>query len=223
MSNWWDGDVQQKEPSANDVLSNPGASNFGDAGNEGVWQGSYDSVPQSGYQPGNGGLDTNSIYADLAMSPGPTGAYGVPGLSMYDDPDGGASAHFTNSGEWLGNMKDLGTGAVQIALNLSPTTFARQAFSDATGTDWLGGFAGPGRDWRGNPTGGRAQQLANGIESIASPEVFQQSDGGGQLDNNGGQPNTTQNPSTGALAYGGGVVGKGKKWNLTDFTGGYGV
>lgn len=47
MSDWWDGDVQQEEPSAADVLSNPGASNFGDAGNEGVWQGSYDSAPRA--------------------------------------------------------------------------------------------------------------------------------------------------------------------------------
>ena len=31
------------------------------------------------------------------------------------------------------------------------------------------------------------------------------------------------NAPTGAPAYGGGVAGKGKKWNLTDFTGGFGV
>ena len=163
-----------------------------------------------------GGANPADAYA------GEDKAYGVPGATMYDDPDGGASAHFANVSDWLGNMKDLGAGAMEIAQNLSPMTMARQAFSDATGTDWLGGFAGPGRDWRGNPTNDRAQQLANGMESIAPLEVFQPSDGG-QPDNNGGQPDTTQNPSTGAPAYGGGVAGKGKKWNLTDYTGGYGV
>lgn len=109
------------------------------------------SVPGAGYNP----------FTDYHPTDDPSAV----GRGTYVDDNGGWG--FSNWGEWLRNMKDLGVGAAQIASNLSPMTFARQAFSDATGTNWLGGFAGPGRDWLGNPTSDRAQQLANGMESIA--------------------------------------------------------
>jgi len=176
----------------------------------------WDTVDESN----PGGANPDDAYA------GENKAYGVPGATMYDDPAGGASAHFDNWGDWLGNMKDLGKGAMTISGDLSPYNLGRQALSDATGGKVnIPGFFGP-TDFpvdKGNPT-----LLARALDAFQPDPAMQngnQPSDGGQPDNNGGQPDATQNPSTGELADGGtgGSFGRRKKLNLTDYTGGQGV
>ena len=174
----------------------------------------WDTVDESN----PGGANPDDAYA------GENKAYGVPGATMYDDPAGGASAHFDNWGDWLGNMKDLGKGAMTIAGDLSAYNLGRQALSDATGNKVnIPGFFGP-TDFpvdKRNPT-----LLAHALDAFQPDPAMQNGNQQGaddnQQDTNGGQPNTTQNLSGPPVVAGQGGFGA-RKWNLTDYTGGLGV
>ncbi len=181
----------------------------------------WDTVDESN----PGGANPDDAYA------GENKAYGVPGATMYDDPAGGASAHFDNWGDWLGNMKDLGKGAMTIAGDLSAYNLGRQALSDATGSKVnIPGFFGP-TDFpvdKGNPT-----LLAHALDAFqpapASPAIDYQANFGGVGQGYG----PGEDIFGGATAPVGGtptpVVGSPssgytyRKGEIPDYTGGYGV
>ena len=233
MSDWWDNTVNE---------SNPGGANPADAyAGEGRASGgdladaveSYPDLSQAapgaqpydahvgnfidnlfGTSPEKYETQQNAIANDTAH-----GGYDMPvGNPTYYTPRGPWSATDAAQGALGGYALSTvapGFGLAYSAANAVPgmAHFLGANVSDMTPV----GFARMDREAAAQ----RASDQSGGRGDYApvndSPELLPTANAQRLADG------LDTNAPTGTPAYGGGVAGKGKKWNLTDFTGGYGV
>ena len=206
MSNWWDNTVDE---------SNPGGANPADAyaGEDKASGGNFfDNL--FGTSPAKYETQQADIAADTAH-----GGYDMPvGNSTYYTPRGPWSSTDAAKGALGGYALSTvapGVGLAYSAANAVPgmANFLGIPVSDMTPV----GFARMDREAAAQ----RASDQSGGRGDYApvndSPELLPTANAQRLADG------LDINAPTGTPVYGGGVAGKGKKWNLTDYTDGYGV
>ena len=204
MSDWWENTVDE---------SNPGGANPADAyAGEDKASNFFDTL--FGTSPEKYAAEQNAIANDTANA-------------GYDMPVG-KSTYYTPRGPW--NATDAARGALGGYALSTVAPGVGLAYSAANAVPSMANFLGiPVSDM--TPVGYARMERAG-----AAQRASDQSGGRGDYAPVNDSPELLPtanaqrladgldiNAPTGTPVYGGGVAGKGKKWNLTDYTDGYGV